>query len=377
MTSSARSHAADTVRLAALLGICLVNMPFMGLAATASPVVPAAIADQLALFVLNAAFQAKFFLLFSFLFGWGFEIQDRAAARAGANFSGRYLRRLCGLALLGCLHALLVFSGDILLLYAALGLLLWPLRRFNAGALWRMALALLPLAMLVMIALALLLPQELPPAARMGLGGSYAEAVRTRLGEWPSTFIFLLLFQGPLAFAAFLAGLAAARADFFEHDNPARRRLGKAAPWLLALALPLNVFYAITDGGWLRSDDGSTALLGLCALSLGAPLMAAVYLDAVLGLAQRIRPPPLLLQAARNSLSSYVLQGVLAGFVFGGYGLGLFERLGYAALAGVAVLVALTAMLAVGITASRWGRGPLEALLRWLTYGRAPPATQG
>lgn len=366
--SSDRNHAVDIVRVAALAGICVVNIPFMGLAANI-PATPAAVFDQLAMFTVNALFQAKFFLLFSFLFGWGFEIQSQSAARGGADFRGRYGRRLLGFALFGCLHAVLVFSGDILLIYAILGLLLWPLRRMTPRTLWRLALSLVPLATVCMMLLALTLPDVLPRSAGSGLGGNFLDATQARLKDWPSTLGFLLLFQGPLAFAAFVAGLAAAKAEFFTSSSLARYRLGKAAPWLFALAMPLNILYAATDGGWWRSDNGALGLLGLCALSLGAPMMAAVYLSGILWLSEWLRLPSLLALAGRNSLTSYVLQGVLAGFLFGGYGLGLFGQLGHATLLFVSISIAFVAMLMTGFAASYLGRGPLEYLLRLITYG--------
>ena len=117
---------------------------------------------------------------------------------------------------------------------------------------------------------ALAWPEVLPRSAGSGLGGSFLDSSRARLADWPSTLGFLLFFQGPLAFAAFVAGLAAAKADFFTSGGQARYRLGKATPWLFVVAITLNAFYAATDGGWLWSDDGSLALSGLCALSLGA-----------------------------------------------------------------------------------------------------------
>jgi len=74
--------------------------------------------------------------------------------------------------------------------------------------------------------------------------------------------------------------------------------------------------------------------------------------------------PHLLVLAGQNSLSSYVAQGVLAGFVFGAYGLGLFDSLGHAALIPVSLIIALIAMALVGACAKIFGRGPLEPFLR-------------
>ncbi len=62
--------------------------------------------------------------------------------------------------------------------------------------------------------------------------------------------------------------------------------------------------------------------------------------------------------------SDSIYRGILAGLVFGGYGLGLFNTLGNLALLAVALNNALIAMLCVGAFAQAFGRGPLEILLR-------------
>jgi uncharacterized protein len=366
MSDPTRKHAVDALRGVALIGICVVNLPFMALPADTLFSRPDALPDQAAQFAVALMFQAKFFLLFSFAFGWGIEIQAEAAARAGAAFAPRFGRRLAALAVLGALHAVLVFVGDILLLYAALGLLAWPFRDIAPRRQWQVAAAMLPLAVLCLLALALLLDAAPSPPPGPGLGGSYAETVAQRLADWPGTLLFLLLFQGHLAFGAFLAGMAAARSGFFE--GAGAQRLRRAVPWLLGLGLPANLAFAWSVSGGSEAA-GLAALLGFAAIAVGGPLFAAAYLSLILAWAERWRPPVWLVLGGRNSLSCYVLQGVLAGLVFGGDGLGLFGRLGHAALLPLSLGLAVVAMLLVSGFASRFGRGPLEALLRRVTYG--------
>jgi uncharacterized protein len=77
--------------------------------------------------------------------------------------------------------------------------------------------------------------------------------------------------------------------------------------------------------------------------------------------------------AGRNSLSAYVFQGILAGWVFGGHGLGLFGQLDSAALLGLALVVWLASCLFAAACERLLGAGPLEHLLRAVT-GRRPPA---
>jgi uncharacterized protein len=365
-----RNHAVDAVRTAALIGICIVNLPFMGLPLAAMFEPPAGLADRVATFVVAAFFEAKFFLLFSFVFGWGVHVQEAAASASGAGFAGRYGRRLLALGLIGALHAVLVFVGDILVLYALLGLLLWPVIGWTTPALLRLAAWMVPVAAAGVFLLALALTAAPPAFAPSGLGGSFADAVATRATDWPATFFFLVLFQGALAYAAFAAGLAAGRAHFFDPASAGRRRLLAALPWLLALGVPLNLFYAAVATGLLPAEAELANLFGFLVIAIAGPMLSAAYLCLIVETSGRIALPATLVRAGRNSLTAYVLQGAIGGLIFGGYGLGLFGTLGQAALLPLAVAVALAAMLITGAIAGRFGRGPLEALLRAVTYGR-------
>ncbi|AYR21214.1 DUF418 domain-containing protein [Alcaligenes faecalis] len=107
----------------------------------------------------------------------------------------------------------------------------------------------------------------------------------------------------------------------------------------------------------------------LLGTAVGAPMLSAVYLYLLLRCGQWFRLPNVLIEAGRNSLSAYVTQGILAGLIFSSYGLNLFDSLGNAALLAIAIALALLAMSLTGLIAQHWGRGPLEAVLRRITYG--------
>ena len=78
----ARAGEVDAIRGLALLGICVVNVPFLAQPLDRMLERPVG-ADLVAQIAVEWLFQGKFFVLFSFLFGWGFAIQMAAAARAG------------------------------------------------------------------------------------------------------------------------------------------------------------------------------------------------------------------------------------------------------------------------------------------------------
>ena len=371
----------DALRGLALLGIGVVNLPYLALPLEAQLGPPAGGVDAAAYFIGKLLFEGKFFVLFSFLFGWGFGAQLASAERTGASPRRRYLARLIALALFGVLHALLVFQGDILLAYACLGLLLWPLRQAPPKQLLWIAAAMLPLSALSFAFLYSesgsakdLVALGLDPGSE-GYRGGYLQTVGQRLAEWPFALVVVVLFNGPLAFAAFCLGLAAYKAGFLDSRSAGFQQLTRRAPLLLGVGLAANLFFAASQSGWLPQSPLIDALAA-AALALGAPSLGAIYLWLAVRHAPRLRA---LGAAGAMPLTGYVLQGALAGALFHGWGLGLFGELGHAALLAVALLIWLVLLL----LATAWRRyreqGPLDGALRALVrlMGGVPPRAGG
>ena len=360
-----RTSSVDVLRGFALLGIGIVNLPHLALPMAAALASPEGTLDLIAKGIVGLLFEGKFFVLFSFLFGWGFGLQLASAARAGIPAGQQYRARLIALALFGAAHALLVFHGDILLAYAVLGAGLWGLRDATPRRLVRIAAAMVPLAALAFAALALLdasaedMAQGTMDLSGLGYQGSFLDAVMQRLADWPIALVVVVLFNGPLAFGAFCLGLAAQKAGFFEPASPVQDALAARVPVLLAVALPANALYAAATLGLL--PQGWPTTLGYAALALGAPTLAAVYLVLVLRLTPRLG---LLAPAGSMPLTGYVAQGLLAGALFHGWGLGLFGTLGNAALLGLACLIWGAVTIAAILWRQQWERGPLDAALR-------------
>ena len=121
----------DSLRGFSLFGILISHLSIFFEAFDSSTLsTPHASISNIVVSVLNGIFfSGKFFAIFSFLFGLSFYIQMDRAAQKGINYRWRFLWRIIILMVVGYLHSLL-FSGDILIIYAVLGIFLVFL--FNA-----------------------------------------------------------------------------------------------------------------------------------------------------------------------------------------------------------------------------------------------------
>src|SRR5688572_25958418 len=126
------------IRGFALFGVLLVNMYNFG---AYSPIWTGA-SDRVAFSVMRFLFETKSWRLFSLLFGLGFSLHLLRAEARGSAFVPVYLRRLVALFLIGMGHALF-FVGDVLTIYAELGLALLVFWRMPPRVLLGLAVALL------------------------------------------------------------------------------------------------------------------------------------------------------------------------------------------------------------------------------------------
>ena len=363
--ASGREDLVDLVRGLALVGIGCVNIPEM--AASHGDLAPSAGGlDRLADGVLMWLLVGKSFPLFAFLLGWG--IGRRWEREAPGCFARRHIRRILALAALGLAHGILVYTGDILLPYALVSLLLWPLLLLPTGGRLALAALAIPASMATHFLLGAFLVALGSYYEPSGLAGTFAEATRQRLRDLPDAWLAVGLFNLPLAVGAALAGAAAARAGW-------PRRFLEDVPWFRPLALALAalaLLASLAAGGVLATlglETAATPWLFLVLAACAAPQCLGYLLLAHRFHARGWRPA-WLLASGRNSLTCYVTQGLLAGWVFGSYGLGLFDRLGSAALLGVSLAIVLVAAASAVLWERLIGRGPLDLLLARLTGTR-------
>lgn len=352
----------DVLRGFALFGILVVNMAsFKGSGFGALG--DASVLDRAATWLIAFGFQTKFYVLFSFLFGYGLSVQMTRAAARGNPVVPRFVRRLVFLLLLGLLHGLLLYTGDILVTYALLGVILLLLRNAADRVLLRVAVALVAgtvgLVVLGGVALATLSSgTTVPPEASAAIGSSVAayrgtpsEVIAARVRDYPGTLAFAVFGQGPTALAMFLVGLWAGRRRLLERVDAAVSLLRRVLAVGLALGVPGAIVWAtfrVVNGFsfdarflWAVAVDFATA-----------PFLSAVYAATLILVYRRAdwqRWLAALAPVGRMSLSNYLLQSLVAAFVFTGYGLRWYGQTGAAQGLALSVLI-----FAVQLPLSAW-----------------------
>jgi uncharacterized protein len=364
---SGRIQSLDTLRGFALFGIILVNAPFFG--GPMGGLLPVTLADEVSVFTVTAIFVGKFFLIFSFLFGFGFATILTRRTEGERPIRGRFLRRLLALFVFGALHALLLFLGDILMLYAVLGLVLWTCRGLSLRVLGRAAATIHAVGILLQVG-GLALIGEVPGGATAGVTagqgylGGFAEVLAARLAELPLSLSFIALFNGFPALSMFLVGLALGRFRMF--PPPPESRGIWAARGRLALIGGLSGSALSTAALSYATSEAVqvTGVIGFCAV---APVLSFGMAMTVLDWAERSPKSQLaawLAAAGRGSLTGYVLHSVILGAVFYGWGLGLYGALGPTAVAAVGLATFVAIVTALNLWQQWFRYGPDEWLLR-------------
>ena len=367
----------DRLRGIALLGIVVVNAAFLGISAdgfTQDSV--DGFANRLTALLVVTFAQGKFYLLFSFLFGYSASFILRENSKPDRR---RYLRRMLALFLFGLAHAVFFFVGDILITYSILGLLLFAVSRSSDRTLKRWTIAAIAVAVFFILVITSL-GAAFPDDASSGLGGlenalatgTFAEASLARLEALPTVLFSVFFIQGPMAFAAFVLGLRASRRRLLADPEANIDLWRKMARWGWGIGLPLQAVAAGMQVGAIAAGNPFSPF-GAAGLALGfstAPILTAGYIGAVALMLHR-KPGFLsvMAPAGRMSLTVYIGESALLSLVFAAYGLDYFARWG--AFPVVLTGIASWALLSVfaWLWMKRFSRGPLESMLS-VTTGR-------
>jgi uncharacterized protein len=347
--------------------------------------------------------QGKFIVIFAFLFGVGFALQFSRAEERHARFVQVYRRRLLALILIGGLHQLLFWWGDVLVTYGLGGfLMIWFRKRKNETILiWVLSLMFAPFAgglgYLAFRHFRPLSPQkveankikaedarqksleEMRTTVKVYQTGRYAAIYKERLGElWHENRS--QPFTVAMTLPVFMLGLLVYHRGILQNPEAHRTALKKALIVGAVVGIPANVASTyvmhITGGQMQSGPPGGLQLFGFFLFIFGRPALSMCYASAVVLLfldarwRSRLKPFSVI---GRTALSNYLFQTIFCTTIFFGYGGGLFAKVHLEWL----MVLSLT-VYALEVPLSRWWLahyrfGPAEWVWRSLTYGRLQP----
>jgi uncharacterized protein len=400
-----RIYTLDVIRGFALLGIFIMNMPSFNTSFfinfSGSQLFPATY-DVWAENLRDVFFSGKFNSMFSMLFAIGFILQlERLEARDPEHAKAIYLRRIFWLFVFGAIHQCVFWTGDVLHIYALLGIVLLALRRAPEKLLW----TLFGVCMVYPVGMGLwrllvFTPEYGEHIRAVSKAWATSNDLAYGQGTWLAAAIehsreTLALYTEPFmlrgmltfyvqVFGTMLLGLMLGRREFFQNSAqhlPFVRRM----QWsMLAIGLATGAVYGVWQA---TTTDFVTPtpfrlIAGICYFLCRVAIMifyVATIVRCVHNESLRRRLAPMAI-AGRMPLTNYLSQTLMATFIFYGWGLGFWNRVGPA----LDLVIAFAIFFVVQVPLSKWwlGRfelGPMEYLWRRLTYGhatlkRSPPA---
>lgn len=365
----------DSLRGFSLLGILIVNMLNFQYDYDFEKMFDSSFwGQEFGVYVTEILFQGSFYPIFSFLFGYSFIKLIESTKAKGLNTNAIVVRRGFGLIVLGMLHYIFIWNGDILLYYGACTffLMMFLRSRIKTMLIWSGVLGALSLVVVPYMMNLVYGNDEL--LTDVYAKGAYGDILLSRITVEDDMmivtiilaivtimfmpilgFLFGTMMVGPFTLLGMVIGK---RGHLTEEDRGMAYRKGWV--WVIVVGLALKCATFI-DAPWSEL----VMILGGYVLAIGyiQAFIVFYYSKAAEGLKR------LLAGLGRLSLSNYLAQSIICTTIFYSYGLGLFGQLG--SMFGLLLAVGLyTAQLFISyLYLKKWRRGPVEWLMgKWVYW---------
>ncbi|MDH7445956.1 DUF418 domain-containing protein [Aquimarina sp. 2201CG14-23] len=343
--------------------------------------------DQISEKILQLFFYTKFFPIFSLLFGLGISMQALNMFDKNKLSFSFFGRRMLILFVFGVLHITFLWSGDVLNLYAILGLFTTlMIKRSNKLILTLSAIFLFfPFYDQVFEFLFNILNFQPEIYLKDYTGetvnqiisnGTYLEGVKLRLLEYLSNIPMLFGFLSPIAISMFLLGLYLGKNKIYNSLELFILRIKKP---MILIAIITNVYrviflFVLVNQDFFSIENYRQTCIKLMVLSDVA--MGLFYLWAIGWLYYNSKWKKILLPlkyVGRMALTNYIMQSFIGLILFSSIGFKLYERLSPSETFMTAVFVFSFQVILSKIWLNHYRFGPLEWIWRCLTYKELLP----
>lgn len=345
-------------------------------------------ADEAAMIFLRLFVFGKAMGLLVLLFGAGFAMQLERAEAIGKSIVGTHVRRMAGLFVIGALHVILLWWGDILTSYAIGGLFLVFFRKNAPRALvfWACFFVFVPQLVTLLPPIAAVL-ERLDPHAhdreafsaallaamrghdRLELTRMHVQQAIAHVAPAVGSYYFWVL--GHL-----LLGMALGKTGVLTSpEKPSSVTFfRRALAWGLGVGLSGSIGMMVFSKYVPRRSLPMPLRLAVGTVGdIWAMALALAYLSAVALLMRRpawLRWMMPIAPVGRMALTTYVMQSLVCTTLFYGFGFGLSGKVGPALAIPLASLIFAAQALFARLWLARLRFGPLEWVWRRMTYGK-------
>lgn len=374
--SNSRLNVVDALRGTALLGILLLHnvLHFNLYFIPEGQPQWLALLDKGVMYLTSFFIAGKAYAVFSLLFGFSFYIQLRNRTSQGHSFAGRFVWRMFLLFLFAEFNALF-YSGNILLMYAIVGLLLIPFSKFNN----RIVLIAAIICLLQPLEIGKIAYYLINPQAEFGyhylnysvdnvmMNGSLAEAIKANITDGQICNMLYYIEKGRLfqTIGLFLIGMLLGRLNLFvkseQSESVWKKIIIRSSILFIILFIASKAVVRLSTGPAITSSL-ETIFVSLSNLSLAGVMIAAFVL-----LWFRKKNEGYYLQRAivpygRMSLTNYISQSVIGVFIYYGFGLGLYQHLG----ATLSILVGVSIFIVQFVFTRLWLKHHKQGILEYI-----------
>ncbi len=326
-------------------------------------------------------FAGKSYAIFALLFGLTFYIQSRNQQKKGKEFNGRFVWRLFLLLLFGLFNSVF-FQGDILEIYAVIGVVLVLVSKFSDKTVFWMAVVLMlqPLEWVHFLQALQHPDTKLADPVSWSYFGKMPDYipgssfVHTAIGNLTNGKIAVMLwnYENGRFFqtaSLFMLGMLAGRRSLFEVSPINKSYWTKILRMATFIFIPLFLMKLwlpdLITGEALRRPL-ETIITSWAYLAFMLVLVSGFYL--LFQTDYFHKKLNIFSPIGRMSLSNYVFQSIIGSFLYYGFGLALYKYTG----ATYSLIIGIVFATILGLFSTWWMKrhkqGPLETLWHKATW---------
>ncbi|MEX5937244.1 DUF418 domain-containing protein [Mammaliicoccus sciuri] len=316
---------------------------------------------------------ASFYPIFAFLFGYGLSIMYQNSLDKGLNYYPMITRRLLFLLLLGIIHGVFIFYGDILSTYALLGLIAiifvrlkpqYTLIALSIGIGIFVLLYLLPMILLKDVTQieSFVGLQELERVNNILSSADYVSIIGFN-SKYFGMNIANAILVGPFSILPImLFGIYAHQINWFNKIKQHKNLYMVIGVVVLILGLAIKMIQIVLEGSVTSQ---------LMSQMIGGPIVALSYIMffVILCEDQTVRKILTPLQSiGKLSLTTYISQSIICILIFYGVGLNYYGKLPVLTIYIIGIVIYCVQLIVSYLYLLRFKQGPLEKLWRKVTY---------